>query len=397
MLTEPELLKLMADLESFRGERTISITDTDKFREAICSFANDMPGSGLAGYLLVGVHDKTGKPSGLSVTDVLLRNLDGYQSDGTILPPPALATYKIALSSGEGEVAVVEVQPSPFPPVRYKGRTCIRTDPRKGVANETQERLLTERRVAAIKPFDTQPCLGSSLNDLAIDLFLNTYRVHAIARDVLDENHRAVEQQMASLRLFDLNKGCPTHAAILLFAKDPLEWLPAAYVQFVHFPGKEMDDNPVSQRQFSGDLLTLLRELESFTKGLVTERLIEVSSLREETVYDYPAVAIRELLMNAVAHRSYEASSPIRFYRFENRIEISNPGPLYGEATRNNFPRQTSYRNPVAAEALRVLGFVNRFGRGVQRAQEALRKNGNAPATFEFGDTYFGVTIPARP
>ena len=356
-----------------------------------------MPGSGLAGYLLVGVHDKTGKPSGLSVTDVLLRNLDGYQSDGTILPPPALATYKIALSSGEGEVAVVEVQPSPFPPVRYKGRTCIRTGPRKGVANETQERLLTERRVAAIKPFDTQPCLGSSLNDLAIDLFLNTYRVHAIARDVLDENHRAVEQQMASLRLFDLNKGCPTHAAILLFAKDPLEWLPAAYVQFVHFPGKEMDDNPVSQRQFSGDLLTLLRELESFTKGLVTERLIEVSSLREETVYDYPAVAIRELLMNAVAHRSYEASSPIRFYRFENRIEISNPGPLYGEATRNNFPRQTSYRNPVAAEALRVLGFVNRFGRGVQRAQEALRKNGNAPATFEFGDTYFGVTIPARP
>ena len=197
--------------------------------------------------------------------------------------------------------------------------------------------------------------------------------------------------------MFDLNKGCPTHAAILLFAKDPLEWLPAAYVQFVHFPGKEMDDNPVSQRQFSGDLLTLLRELESFTKGLVTERLIEVSSLREETVYDYPAVAIRELLMNAVAHRSYEASSPIRFYRFENRIEISNPGPLYGEATRNNFPRQTSYRNPVAAEALRVLGFVNRFGRGVQRAQEALRKNGNAPATFEFGDTYFGVTIPARP
>ena len=397
MLTEPELLKLMADLESFRAERTISITDTDKFREAICSFANDMPGSGLAGYLLVGVHDKTGKPSGLSVTDVLLRNLDGYQSDGTILPPPALATYKIALSSGEGEVAVVEVQPSPYPPVRYKGRTCIRTGPRKGVANETQERLLTERRVAAIKPFDTQPCLGSSLNDLAIDLFLNTYRVHAIARDVLDENHRAVEQQMASLRLFDLNKGCPTHAAILLFAKDPLEWLPAAYVQFVHFPGKEMDDNPVSQRQFSGDLLTLLRELESFTKGLVTERLIEVSSLREETVYDYPAVAIRELLMNAVAHRSYEASSPIRFYRFENRIEISNPGPLYGEATRNNFPRQTSYRNPVAAEALRVLGFVNRFGRGVQRAQEALRKNGNAPATFEFGDTYFGVTIPARP
>ena len=397
MLTEPELLILMADLESFRVERTISTSDTDKFREAICSFANDMPGSGQAGYLLVGVHDRTGAPNGLSVTDELLRNLDGCRTDGTILPPPAMATYKMVLSSGAGEVAVVEVQPSPFPPVRYKGRTCVRTGPRKGVANEAQERLLTERRVAANKPFDTQPCLGSRLDDLAIDLFLNTYRVQAIARDVLDENHRSIEDQMASLRLFDLNKACPTHAAILLFAKDPLEWLPSAYVQFVHFPGKEMDDNPITQRKFSGDLLTLLRELESFTKGLVTERLIEVSSLREETVYDYPAVAIRELLMNAVAHRTYEGSSPIRFYRFEDRIEISNPGPLYGEATRDNFPRQTSYRNPVIAEALGVLGFVNRFGRGVQRAQEALKRNHSAPATFEFGDTFFGVTIPARP
>ena len=397
MLTEPELLELMADLESFRVERTISTSDTDKFREAICSFANDMPGSRLAGFLLVGVHDKTGQPSGLSVTDELLQQLDSYRTDGQILPPPALATYKIALSSGAGEVAVVEVQPAPFPPVRYKGRTCIRTGPRKGVANEAQERLLTERRVAANKPFDTQPCLGSSLDDLAIDLFLNTYRVQAIARDVLDENHRSIEEQMASLRLFDLNKGCPTHAAILLFAKDPLEWLPAAYVQFVHFPGREMDDNPITQRQFSGDLLTLLRELESFSKGLVTERLIEASSLREETVYDYPTVAIRELLMNAVAHRTYEGSSPIRCYRFEDRIEISNPGPLYGEATRENFPRQTSYRNPVIAESLSVLGFVNRFGRGVQRAQEALKKNHSASATFEFGDTFFGVTIPARP
>jgi ATP-dependent DNA helicase RecG len=69
MLTESELLALMADLESFRVERTISTTDTDKFREAICSFANDMPGSGLSGYLLIGVDDRTGQPCGLTATD----------------------------------------------------------------------------------------------------------------------------------------------------------------------------------------------------------------------------------------------------------------------------------------------------------------------------------------
>ena len=397
MLTEPQLLALMAELESFRVERTISTTDSDKFREAICSFANDMPNSGQTGYLLIGVDDKTGHANGTKVSDQLLQNLVSYRSDGTILPPPALVAYKITLSSGAGDVAVVEVQPSHTPPVRYKGRVCVRGGPRRAIANEAEERILTERRIAGAKPFDMQPCVGGTLDDLAMDIFLGTYRVAAIARDVLDENHRPVEQQMASLRLFDLAKNCPTQAAMLLFAKDPLQWLPHAYIQYVHFPGTEMADQPLADKRFSGDLLTMLRELESFVRGLPTARPVETSALREETVYDFPPAAIRELLMNAVAHRSYEASSPIRFYRFADRLEIISPGPLYGEATPANFPRQTSYRNPVVAEALAVLGFVNQYGRGVLRAQAALKANGSPEAKFEFGDTFFGVKIPARP
>ena len=395
MLTEAELLTLMTDLESFRVERTISTTDTDKFREAICSFSNDMPNSGLPGFLLIGVNDKTGQPNGLAVTDQLLQQFASYGSDGAILPPPALVAYKHTLTSGSGDIAVIEVQPHHLPPVRYKGRICIRNGPRKGVANEAQERILTERRIAAFKPFDAEPCVGSTLEDLALDLFLNTYRVAAISREVLDENHRAVDEQMASLRLYDLAKKCPTHAAMLLFAKDPLRWLPHAYIQFLDFPGTSMEGDPTEKR-FTGDLLTLLRELDAFVRTLPTARPVEVSALREETVYDFPPVAIRELLMNAVAHRSYNAASPIRFYRFTDRLEISSPGPLYGEATPANFPKQTSYRNPVVAEALAVLGFVNQFGRGVQRAQGALAKNGSPPAKFEFGDTFFGVIIPAR-
>ena len=75
MIDEKELYELLADLESFRVERTISTADTDKFREAICSFANDMPASGRPGFWLVGADDKTGKPCGLKVTDDLLLQL----------------------------------------------------------------------------------------------------------------------------------------------------------------------------------------------------------------------------------------------------------------------------------------------------------------------------------
>ncbi len=93
------------------------------------------------------------------------------------------------------------------------------------------------------------------------------------------------------------------------------------------------------------------------------------SAWRETNEVDYPAVAIRELLWNAVMHRSYESNAPVRFYWYDDRIEIQNPGGLYGMVSPENFPRQTDYRNPVVSEAMATLGYVNAFGRGVIRAR----------------------------
>ena len=112
---------------------------------------------------------------------------------------------------------------------------------------------------------------------------------------------------------------------------------------------------------------------------------------------DYPPVAIRELLLNAIMHRSYESNAPVRFYWYDDRIEIQNPGGLYGVASPENFPRQTDYRNPVLSGALATLGYVNAFGRGVIRAQEALRRNGNPEAEFTFETSHVLATIRRAP
>jgi ATP-dependent DNA helicase RecG len=396
MISEAELVDLLADLESFRVERTISTTNTDKFCEAICAFANDRAGCGLPGFLLIGADDKTGSPSGLKVSDGLLRNLSGLVSDGNILPPPAISVYRIPLSSGNGEIAVVEVQPSDLPPVRYKGRTYIRRGPRKGIANDSEEKLLVERRTAAARTFDAQPCIGASLLDLALELFTGNYRPVAIDEETIAENHRPIEHQLASLRFFDPARNYPTYAGMILFAKDLLSWLPNAYVQYVRFDGENMAADVGDEKRFQGDLLSVIRDLNSFVKLITVTRPVRSTALQESTISDYPEIAIREFLMNAVLHRSYELPSPVRFYEYSDRIEIQNPGPLYGMARPENFPRQTSYRNPVLAEAMKTLGAVNRFGRGVERAQVALGRNGSAPAEFIFGDLYFGVTVRKR-
>ena len=141
----------------------------------------------------------------------------------------------------------------------------------------------------------------------------------------------------------------------------------------------------------------MVRELNTYVGLITSTHPVRTSPLEEKMVANFPELAVRELLMNAVLHRSYEAASPVRFYQFSDRIEIQNPGPLYGEASPENFPRQTSYRNPVIAEAMKTLGVVNRYGRGVERAQLTLEKNGSPPAEFIFGDTFFGTIIRIRP
>jgi ATP-dependent DNA helicase RecG len=382
MLNEEQLKALMAELESDTAERTESTNNTDKFGQAICAFANDLPNHRRPGYLLIGVKDD-GSLAGIKVTDDLLKNLAGIRSDGNILPQPMMTVTKFSLTGGD--VAVVEVQPSDLPPVRYKGRVHIRVGPRKAIANEQEERVLSERRVALAKSFDAQPCLEAKIDDLALGQF-DAYRREAVDAETIAANHRPLEQQLASLRLYDPDRGCATHAGLLLVGKNPRFFLPGAYVQYLELPGTSLTELPVDQAEVAGDLQSVLKELLGRLRLLVKTAIVQVNPLQEKLVPNYPEGAIRELLMNAVMHRKYNSNSPIRFYVFSDHIEIQSPGGLYGEATLANFPTRNSYRNPVIAEALKSLGFVNRFGYGVQRAQALLLENGNPPAEFQFDE-----------
>ena len=288
---------------------------------------------------------------------------------------------------------MVEVLPSDLPPVRYKGRVWIRVGPSRRGANQQEERVLTERRTAYQTTFDARPCRGCTMDDLVPDLFQVTYLPAAVDRDVLAENSRSRDEQMASLRFYDLAAECPTNAGVLLFAKDPLRWIPGSYVQFVRWAGTTMASDAVAERRFSGDLLTVLREIETFMSLPAQSRPVAESAFRERSEADYPPVAVRELLLNAIMHRSYESNAPVRFNWFDNRIEIQNPGGLYGMASPENFPRQTDYRNPVVAAAMATLGYVNAFGRGVIRSQEALRRNGSLEAEFTFEPSHVLASI----
>lgn len=388
MISHQELVALLKDLESDRVERTISFTNTDKFGEAVCAFANDLPFNQLPGYLVVGANDD-GTCYGLTITDQLLQNLSAIRTDGNIVPPPSMVVQKFNFP--EGDLAVVEVQPHYQPPVKYKNRIWVRVGPTKRIANDADEIVLNEKRSSFASTFDTLPCLGSNLDDISTDIFKLSYLPLAISKEALEANHRNVKEQMASLKFYDLKADCPTNAGLLMFGKNPEFFLPGAYVQYVRFNGLDVSSETEYEYKFSGDLFTQMKAMEDFIKSQVAKRVQK--KLGEPYYYQFPPNAMKEFLFNAVIHRLYQSNAPIKFYEYEDRIEISNSGGLYGHA-RENFPNKNDYRNPALAEAAKTIGYVNRFGVGVRRAIKELNENGNKEPTFnKDSPNFFEVTI----
>ena len=394
-LDDRQLEALLDDLESDRVERKESLSDRKKIRQAICAFANDMPGHGLYGVLFVGACDD-GTCAGLQVTDQLLQNLASLRDDGNILPLPSMTVEKRILRGCEMAVAIV--QPALAPPVRFQGRTWIRVGPRRATASVEEERRLAERRQAADLPFELRSRASASIDDLDLVLFERTYLKAAVAPEILEQNQRALDDQLRALRFLDHN-GHPTVLGLLVIGNNPPALVGGAYIQFVRFQGTEVTDNIRNQKEIRGPLPDLMHRIDE-----VLEANIEVAtSITEGPLEirrpDYPLTALQQLIRNAVLHRSYEGTNaPVRCYWFDDRIEIHSPGGPYGQVTAANFgqPAVTDYRNRHLAEAMRVLELVQRFGVGISIARRELEKNNNPPPEFDVQPTFLLATVRKR-
>lgn len=396
-MTDAELERLLDDLESDRVERTESTTKGDKFREAVCAFANDLPDHRQVGVLFIGV-DNDGQPTGASITDQLLQNLASMRDDGTIHPFPSLDVQERTLKGQK--VAVVIVHPSAATPVRFKGTVLIRSGPRRGVANREDERRLNEKRLFRDLPADIRPVTSASLDVLDELLFRRTYLPSAVSPEVLEENQRTLEHQLLALKFAHPGVPvCPTLLGVLTVGKEPTDWAPCAYVQFLSVDGTALGDPVKDSREIRGALPDLLAEIEDVLKANIQTAVNFTSGPVEIQQPDYPIVALQQIVRNAVLHRSYESTNaPVRLYWFRDRVEVQNPGGPYGQVTKQNFgqPGVCDYRNPNLAAVMKDLGYVQRFGFGIATARRELEKNGNPPLEFQVEDSYVAAIIRRR-
>lgn len=393
-MNERELEILLNDLESDRVERKASISDRSVIRQAVCAFANDLPNHQQAGVLFIGVNND-GSCANIPITDQLLLTLSDMRSDGNILPFPTMIVQKRII--GGCELAVVIVEPSDAPPVRFNGRVWVRVGPRRATATPEEERRLAEKRRSKDLPFDLRPIASASVDDLDLELFRRVYLPSSLAVEILEENQRSIEQQLTSMRFTTVEpQPKPTILGVLVVGNDPRQIVPGAYIQFLRIDGRDLTDPIKDQKEISGPLSDLLRILDETFQvhiSVASDITAQPVELRHP---DYPIVALQQLARNAVMHRTYEGTyAPVRITWFNDRIEIQNPGGPFGQVNRQNFgqPGITDYRNPHLAEAMKNLGYVQRFGVGIQLARRELEKNGNPPLEFVVEDAHWLVTL----
>lgn len=396
MLTDEELEQLLSRGESDLIEFTESAGKhvSDKIRQAICAFANDLARHGKPGVVIVGLRDD-GTCAEIAIDDELLKRLAGFRDEGKILPFPVMTVEKRSLNGCE--VALVIVEPAVNPPVKVDGRIWVRVGPTCRTASSADENLLLEKRRWNLLEPDAQPVPGAKLDELDLVRFRIEYLPSAVSPQVIEENSRTLEQQLMGQGFVFRDGTTPTRTGLLVVGIEPRRWMSGAYVQFRRVAGQDNADDTIDQEEIGGTVLDQVRRTEDILDINIKEALV-IKDDRHQLRPTYPIEALRQIIRNAVLHRTYDASNnPVRVTWYDDRLEVQSPGGPYGSVTVENFgkPGVTDYRNPTLASAMKNLGLVERFGAGMGIIRRRLRENGNPEPELK-PDQHF-VLVTVRP
>lgn len=344
------------------------------------AFANTTGGT-----LLVGVEDKSGHVRGVVEPLDLEERLANLISDHVV---PRLVPEIEILPWRRTQVLAVRVYPSPSRPHHLK-RAGLDTGiyVRVGSSNRRADRELVEelRRFARGEAFDEQPMTG--LDSEALDFRAASESFAAV--------RRIARRDLETLRLVTDHQGrkVPTVGGILLFGRDRERHFPDAWIQAGRF--RSTDRSRILDRaEIRSQPVRAIEEAITFVQKHQLHGA-EIGAVRRRERWSLPPVALREAVINAVAHADYaQRGAPLRIAIFDDRVEVENPGLLPFGLTVEDLPRGVSkLRNRVIGRVFHALGLIEQWGSGVQRMTAACREAGLAAPVFEEIGTRFRVTL----
>lgn len=365
-------------------------------RKAVCAFSNDFPEHEKPGVIFIGIDDK-GIPTGFQIDDELLNKLSNIKLDGRILPPPSLTIEKRHLKNAD--IAVITVQPSDAPPTRFEGIVYIRVGSSCAIASAQDERILYEKYEYHNIPDEVRPVPFVTVDNLKRNLFELDYLPRFVPLEVLEKDSRSYYERLAACKMVTIPETpIPTVLGVLVLGDNPRNWVGAAYVQILRLRGTELYDKIADAKWFSNSLGGLAFQLGAYFDANCRVH-IDKSNFIERQVWDYPPAAVKELVYNAIMHKSYDTNAPTRIDWYEDRIEVINGGGPYGEVNCRNFgtPGLVDYRNKHLAAAMKTYGYANCFGTGIPLARRVMEKNGSPPIEFVVDQTTVRAILRKNP
>jgi len=201
-----------------------------------------------------------------------------------------------------------------------KLRQCYYLRTGSGRRQASREELLRLFQVAESMFYDEFPMVRLGLEDLDLEA-VRTFVEQTRLAEGLPEI--ALERLLRNWRLMSGNN--PTIAGLILFGRDPQLHLPFAQINAARIPGTEIANEPSDRKDFTGRLLDVIDQAMRF---LYLHLAIphKIQGLEPEPRPELPNAALREAVINAVAHRDYTVQGPIRLFVFDDRVEFHNPG-----------------------------------------------------------------------
>ena len=243
-------------------------------------------------------------------------------------------------------------------------------------------------------PFDTSACPKAKLNDLSeerLRWFLRTARQER--QFALAENTPMI-QALEHLNLLD--RGAPSHAAILLFGKAPQRFLISSEVKCMHFHDTEIRKPIPSYQIFKGTIFELVDQAVDFIMSKIARSVgTRAMGPQAPVEYELPEGAVAEAIVNAVAHRDYASKASVQAMLFSDRLEVWNPGelppPLTPEKLRH--PHASIPHNPLVADPLFLAHYIEKAGSGTLDMIGLCREAGQREPEFRQDGGQFVQTL----
>ena len=355
---------LLQQAENDRIELKAS-AELDTIAKVITAFINSHGGD-----LILGVDDNK-NIIGLENAEQFAVNIQNYLTNNIV---PIAPISVLPISYKNKKLILISVWEGAKKPYSFKQVIYNRVDNNTLVAKNTEILSLIENRKKADFNWERMPVLGAELEDL--DIYEIQRTIELVKKR--DSQHTFADEEDFLIKQGLMLNGNITNACIILFGKNPTRFIPQSKIRLTVYPDKNATNAFLEDRFFDGNIFSNITSVFTYLDALYA-KTIRIEGIHRTEKKNYPEIALREGILNAIVHRDYKSANGfLQISIFSDRTEISNFGSLPEGITVADLKKEhpSILRNPDIANICFIRQYIEMVGSGIIRILSECKKNG---------------------